>query len=40
MFSGGKVEPTAYKLKNAGAATAVGVILADRDGRVIDLDVQ
>ncbi len=30
MFSGGKVDYTTYKLKNAGAATAICVVLQDR----------
>jgi hypothetical protein len=40
LFRAGKVDRTAYKLKSAGAATAISVVLQDQDGNAIDLDVK
>lgn len=40
MFSGGKVDATIYTLKNAGAATAICVVLQDRYRHPIGLDVK
>ncbi len=40
MFVNGKPDPTRYKLKNAGAATAVCVVLQDRYKNPIELDVK
>jgi hypothetical protein len=39
MFRNGTATSTVYKLKNAGAATAICVVLQDRYGHVIDLDL-
>jgi len=39
MFKAGAPDPTAYKLKNAGAATAVCIVLQDAHGQPIDLDL-
>jgi hypothetical protein len=40
MFQNGKPSYTHYKLKNAGAATAICIVLQDRYGHAIDVDVQ
>lgn len=40
MFVNGKPDHTTYKLKNAGAATAICIVLQDRYGHAIDLDVK
>lgn len=41
MFrDGGKTDHTTYKLKNAGAATAICVVLQDCYGHSIDLDLK
>lgn len=40
MFRDGKVDRTKFKLKNAGAGTAISVVLQDRYGEAIDLDIQ
>lgn len=40
LFIDGKVNYGAYKLKNAGAATAICVVLQDRYGHAIDLDLK
>jgi hypothetical protein len=40
MFQGGKPDYTIYKLKNAGQSTAICIVLQDRYGHAIDLDVK
>lgn len=40
MFVNGKPDYTHYKLKNAGAASAICIVLQDRYGHAIDLDVK
>jgi hypothetical protein len=40
MFNAGIADPTVYKLKNAGAATAICVVLQDALGQPIDLDLK
>jgi hypothetical protein len=40
MFNQGKPSYTHYKLKNAGAATAICIVLQDRYGHAINLDLQ
>jgi hypothetical protein len=40
MFVNGKPDYTTYKLKNAGAATATCIVVQDRYGHAIDLDVR
>ena len=40
MFRQGKLDRTTYKLKNAGAGTAISVVLQDRAGEAIDLDLR
>jgi hypothetical protein len=39
MFKGGAPDPNAYKLKNAGTATAVCTVLQDAHGQPLDLDL-
>jgi hypothetical protein len=40
MFANGQASYTTYKLKNAGAGTASCIVLQDRYGNPIDLDVK
>lgn len=40
MFVNGRPDSTTYKLKNAGAATAMCIVLQDGYGHAIDLDVK
>src|SRR5688572_26127822 len=40
MFNAGRPDHTTYKLKNAGAATAICIVLQDRYQHVIDLDLR
>lgn len=40
LFVEGKPNSGAYKLKNAGTATAISIVLQDRYGQAIDLDLK
>ena len=40
MFRGGQTDPKTLKLKNVGPATAIRVVLEDRHGHPIELDLK
>lgn len=40
MFRAGKTDSTSYKLKNAGSATALNIVLQDRLGQAADIDLR